>query len=357
MKRQLISLITILPLLILFSSLDVYAQGGDPNLRGTKPPPAPTPKPPSVRGSRPVSNTPVMPTLSVGEERKGRLDPSDKSADGNFVEEMILLNVKSDDWLSFHIESDNPSTSLQIFDRSNGEVAVAKDISGDFKLATPTAGAPADGDYRLRVTCAGAGKNAVPFTIKVNRLGLTSVAYAERYQKIYANYRKEEPASVEETVANLEELGRDNPSRSTAFELLGIIHFEVRKDVGRAEVAMEQALRANGTAVIQVSFDNQWRRLAKLRSGDFGFEEARSGWLKIGPGQMTLTDLSGKTLGMLSGQQIKELTKTLIGPYNMVTITANNIRKPYIFAPKTMQQAETDLVIKLIQTHVVGRAY
>lgn len=107
----------------------------------------------------------------------------------------------------------------------------------------------------------------------------------------------------------------------------------------------------------QVSFDTQWRRMAKLRSGDFGFEEARSGWLKIEPGQLTLTDLSGKTLGMLSGQQINELSKTLVGAYNMVTITANNMRKPYVFAPKTMRQAEADLVIKLIQNHVIGRAY
>src|SRR5262249_16720204 len=201
-------------------------------------------------------------------------------------------------------------------------------------------GAPADGEYRVRVTGVVIGRNAVPYTIDVNRLGLTAVVYAERYQNIYANYRKEDPASVEETVAKLEELGRDNPSRPTAFELLGIIYLEVRKDVGKAEAAMEQALKAKGSAVIQVSFDTQWRRMANSRSGDFGFEDARSGWLKIDPGQLTLTDLSGKTLGMLSGQQINELSKTLLGAYNMVTITANNMRKPYVFAPKTMQQAE-----------------
>lgn len=353
MKRQLISPIIILTLLILFSSLGVYAQSGAADLRGSKP--TPTPKPTNARGSRPASNTPVMPTLNAGEERKGRLDPSDKSADGNFSEEMIL-NAKSEDWLTFRIESENPSISMQILDKSNTEVAVAKDLSGDFKIATPTGGVPDDGEYRVRVTCAGVGRNAVPFTIRVNRLGLTAVAYVERYQKIYVGYRKDDPVSVEETVAKLEEIGRDNPSRSTAFELLGIIHLDVRRDVGKAEAAMEQAIKASGAAVIQVSFDNQWRRMAKLRAGNFAFEEARSGWLKIATGQMTLTDLSGKTLGTMSGPQIKELSKTLVSAYNLVTITANNVRRPYVFAPKSMSQAETDLVIKLIQNHVMRKA-
>jgi hypothetical protein len=355
MKRQLISLMILTPLLSLFSSLEIYAQGGGGELPGTKP--APTSRPPSARGSRPAPTTPVIPALSVGGERKGRLDPktSEKNKDGSFFEEMIL-NAKSEDWLSFHIEGDSPLLGLQILDKDNAEIPVAKDPSGDFKFNTPTGGAPADGEYRVRVTGVVIGRNAVPYTIDVNRLGLTAVVYAERYQNIYANYRKEDPASVEETVAKLEELGRDNPSRPTAFELLGIIYLEVRKDVGKAEAAMEQALKAKGSAVIQVSFDTQWRRMAKSRSGDFGFEDARSGWLKIDPGQLTLTDLSGKTLGMLSGQQINELSKTLVGAYNMVTITANNMRKPYVFAPKTMQQAEADLVIKLIQNHVIGKA-
>jgi hypothetical protein len=371
MKRQLISLMIILPLLSLFFSSEIYAQGGTGELPGTKPPPTPkppgmsgtgelpgtkpatTPKPPT-RGSRPASFTPV--TLNVGEERKGRLDPSDKGANGSSFEEMILLNAKSEDWLTFRIESDNPSLGLQILDKNNVEVAVAKDPSGDFKINTPTGGLPADGDYRIRVTCAIDGKNAVPFTIKVNRVGLTAIAYVERFTKIYTNYHEDDPASVEETVTKLEELGRDSPSRPTAFELLGRIYLDVRKDIVKAEAAMEQAIKANGVALIRISFDSQWRRMAKSRSGDFSFEEARSGWLKIGPGQLTLTDLSNKALASLNGQQIRELSKTLVGAYNLVTITANNARKPYVLAPKSMQEAEAELVIKLIQNHVMGKA-
>jgi hypothetical protein len=137
--------------------------------------------------------------------------------------------------------------------------------------------------------------------------------------------------------------------------LLGRIYLDVRNDVGKAEWAMEQAIKARGVALIRISFDNQWRRMAKLRGGNYGFEDMRSGWLKIGPGQITLTDLSNKTLVSMNGYQIKELEKTLVAAYNLVTITGDNTRKPYVFAPKSMQQAEVDLVIKLIQNYVVGK--
>jgi hypothetical protein len=358
MKRQLISLMIILPLLSVFSTLEVYAQGGTPKLTGTEPAPAPKPKA-GARDTRSPSpsHTPAIPTLAFGEGRNGRLDPktSDKNADGSFYEEMIL-NAKSEDGLTFHIEGDNPLLGLQILDRNNAEVPVAKDPSGDFKINTPTGGLPADGEYRVRVTGVLIGKSASPFKINVNRLGLTTTAYVDRHQAIYTNYRKDDPVSVVETVAKLEELGRDNPSRPSAFELLGIIHLEVRRDIENAEAAMERALKANGSAVFQILFDNQWRRMAKLRSGDFGFEEARSGWLKISPGQLTITDLSGKILGTMYGQQIKELSKNLVDKHATVTITANSARKPYVFATKTLAQGETDLVMRLIQKYVQGKA-
>jgi len=295
--------------------------------------------------------------LAFGEGKNGRLDPktSDKNVDGSYYEEMIL-NAKSEDWLTFHVEGDNPLLGLQILDKNNAEVPVAKDPSGDFKINTPTGGVPADGEYSVRVTGVIIGKTATPFKINVNRLGLTTTAYVERFQNIYSNYRKEDSVSVVTTVAKLEELGRDNPSRSSAFELLAIIHFEVRKDIENAEAAMERALRAKGSAVFQISFDNQWRRMAKLRTGNFGFEDARSGWLKIEPGQLTVTDLSGKMLGTLNGQQIIELSRNLVDKHALVTINANNTKKPYVFATKTMAQAEADLVIRLIQNHVQGKA-
>jgi hypothetical protein len=357
MKRQLIILTIILPLLSLFSALEVYAQGGSAELPGAKP--APTPKPKTgARDTKSPSHAPANPTLAFGEGKNGRLDPktSDKNTDGSYYEEMIL-NAKGEDWLTFHVEGDNPLLGLQILDKNNVEVPVARDPSGDFKINTPTGGVPADGEYRVRVSGVLIGKNASPFKISVNRLGLTVIAYVERFNQINSNYRESDPSSVEETVTKLEELGRVSPAYSTAFEMLGRIYLDVRKDTVKAEAAMEQAIKAKGVALVRISFDNQWRRMAKMRSGDYGFEDPRSGWLKIGPGQVTLTDMSNKTLASLSGQQIKDVSKTLVAAYNTITITADNTRKPYVFAPRTMQPAETDLVIRLIQNHVMGKTY
>ncbi|HEY8460403.1 MAG TPA: hypothetical protein VIM99_08490 [Blastocatellia bacterium] len=365
MKRQLIFLMIVLPLLSLPVSIKVHAQDPTGALPGTKPPtggtasPAPTPKP-AARGSKSAPNMKVTLTLSVGEESRGRLDPrtSDKNIDGSFYEEMILT-AKSEDLLSFHIEGDNPLLGLQILDKSNAnaEVPVAKDASGDFRFATPTGGAPADGEYRVRVTGVLIGKNPLPFTIKVTRLGLTSIAYNERFNKIFTSYNDKDPASVQATVSQLEELSRDNPTRPTAFERLGMIYLDPLRDIEKAQVAFEQAIKAQGVAIIQISFDSQWRRMVKSKSGDYGFEDARTGWIKIGPGQVTIADAGNNRLAVVSGTQIRELSKNLVSAYSLVTITADNGKKPYVFMPKSTAAAETDLIIKLIQNHVVGKAY
>jgi hypothetical protein len=358
MKRQLIPQIILLLLLGLFSFSEIYAQSSDGVLPGTKPSATP-----SAGGPKPAPSGPVAHTLAFGVEKKGKLDPrtSEKSASGSFYEEMTL-KAGSEDSLSFHIKSNDPSLdqslSLQIFGRNNAEIPVAKEPSGDFKIATPTGGVPADGDYRVRVTCSLNGKSAVPFTIKVDRLGLTTSAYVERFKKIYAAYNEKDPASVDGTVVKLERLVKDGPNYPTAFERLGIIYLEARKDTGKAEWAMNQAIKNGGVARIQISFDNKWRQMTKLRSGDISFEDKRTGWLRIQTGIVTLHDASDKTLVTLTGQQIKDLSKTLVSAYNMVTITTNNSRKPNIFnfAPESMRPVDADLVVKLIQNHVVGRA-
>jgi hypothetical protein len=201
------------------------------------------------------------------------------------------------------------------------------------------------------------GKNALPFTIKVNRLGLTPIAYSERFSKIYSGYNSQDPASVQATVAQLEELSKDDPTRPTAFELLGMIYLDPLKEVEKADAALEQAIKAKGVALIKISYDAQWRRMAKSRSGEYGFEDARTGWVKIGPGQVTLTDAGNKPLATVSGAQIKEFAKSMVSAYSMVSITADNTKKPYVFIPKSTAVAETDLIIKLIQNHVLGKAF
>ncbi|MBO0724382.1 MAG: hypothetical protein J2P52_02185 [Blastocatellia bacterium] len=346
-----------LSLLGLSPSLEVYAQGGDPNLGGNKPAPTPGPK-----DSKLSSSAPSPHTLAFGVERKGKLDPktSGKNASGSLYEEMIL-KAESEDSLSFRVKSNDPSLDtslgLQIFGRNNAEVAVAKASPGEFKIATPTGGLPANGDYRVRVTGPINGRSAVPFTIKVDRLGLTSTAYNERFSKIYEKYNEKDPASVEETAVKLERLARDAPNYPTAFERLGIIYLESRNDIGKAEWAFAQAIKTGGVARLAISYDSKWRQMTKLRSGDTGFEDKRTGWLRIKAGMLTLHDARDKMLVTLTGQQIKELSKTLAATYNLVQITTDNPRRTYIIAPERMRQVDADLVVKLLQNHATGKAY
>jgi hypothetical protein len=118
---------------------------------------------------------------------------------------------------------------------------------------------------------------------------------------------------------------------------------------------MERAIKANGAAVIKISYDSQWRRMAKLRSGNFDWEEPRQGWLRIRPNQLALSDAGNRQLATLNGSQIKEIAKIISNSNNLVVITAEGVRRPFVFLPGTKEQAEADLVIKLIQTYVMGK--
>lgn len=365
MKRQLLIHLAVALVLILFAPFNAAfhtrAQGGDGKLAPDKKPalekkPTPAPPPRSsakstkpVEPAKPVETGPVR--LSFNQEAKSQLDPRapEKFADFPF-------DARNTDLLTIKLVSGNPALTVQLFDKDNSEVPLAKDVAtGELKLNTPTGGVPADGEYRVRVAGQVSGRNAVPFTIKVNRLGLTTSVYNERFQKIIFDFRDNNAASVDETLTKLEELAKDDDHRAGAFEFLGIIYLDNRHDVGKAEAALTQALKLNGAAVVKISFDNQWRRPAKLRSGKLGWEDARTGWLRIRPGQLQLTDPSHRALATLTGAQIKELAKIITDDHHAITITAENAPRPFIFASGNMQLAAADLVVKLIQNYVMGK--
>jgi hypothetical protein len=199
---------------------------------------------------------------------------------------------------------------------------------------------------------------------RTKRAGLTTVEYTDRYRQIYYDYTNTK-VSLEETVTKLEDLVKqatDDSARSITYQFLGLLYLHGRNDPGKAEAAMERAIKANGSALVEISFDNKWRQMAKSRSGDYDFEDAVRGWIKIESGKLTLTDLNSKTLqndktpASLTGQQIKEVSKTLNSAYTLVKITTDNTRRPYYFAAGAKRQVEADLVIKLIQKHVLGTA-
>lgn len=360
MKRQRIPTVAVIAVLTLFVLPDafrIYAQSGKGALPTSTPTPTPKPRPTTIKPAVPVA--PVTPTLVFNQESKGRLDPKlSRKGTGRGLYEEYLLNAKSDQLLTFRLQSEKTALGLQILDKDMNEIAMSKDAaSGEFKIKSPTGTLPADGEYRVKVTSEGSS-TPIPYTLTVNRLGLIASAYDERFNKIYTAYaalQESDSAGLDETIAKLEELAADDGNRATTFEMLGIIYLYNKHNVEKAGQAMEQAIKLKGAAVIKINFDSQWRRMTKLKSGDYGWEDARAGWLRIRPGQVALTDPSNKTLASFNGAQIKELSKILTATSNSVTITAENPRKPFIFAPGTGGQAEADLVIKLIQNYVMGK--
>ena len=351
MKSQLKVLFVAFAALILLApfSANVFAQSGSGELPNTKPTPAP--KPGAKVPAKPAA--PVTPTLAFDQEVKGRIDPrgSEKATGGGLFEDHIL-NAKSEDLLTFQLQSADTSLSLQILDKDKAEVAVTKDQAGVFKIKSASGGLPADGEYRVRVVGA-AGKTAVPFSLKVIRVGLTANVYNERFNQIVINYRENDAASADEALAKLEELTKADSSRPGAFEFIGIISLYNKSDVAKAEQAMEQAIKLNGAAVVKISYDVQFRRMARLKNGKTGWEDARTGWLRIRPGQVEVTDPSNKILATVPGAQIKELSKILTANSNLITVTGE--RRQFVFEPGSGSQAEADLVIKLVQTHVMKR--
>jgi hypothetical protein len=359
MKRRLLINFAAALVLLLFASFNrsfhLRAQGGEAKLSSEKKTAPNTTTPPRgnnksakvVEPAKPVVTGPIK--LSFNQEAKSQLDPR---ATEKFID--FLFEAKNTDLLT--INSDNPALTIQLFDKENSAVALTKGATaGELRLNTSTGGLPADGEYRLRVTAPVSSKNAAPFTIKINRLGLTSNVYSERLQKIVLDFRANNPASVDETLLKLEELTKDDNNRAGAFEFLGIIYLHNRQDTAKAEAAMTQALKLNGAAIIKISFDHQWRRLVKLRSGKPGWEDARTGWLQLRPNHLEISDSGHQALATLKAAQIKEMAKMAVDDHHAITITTDNTARPFIFAPSNMQPAAADLIVKLVQIYVMGK--
>jgi tetratricopeptide (TPR) repeat protein len=357
MKRQRFSDFAVFVVLALFVCCCTgswgLAQGGDAKLT-----PAPTPKPTPAPKSAPkpaprpaAPPVPVTPKLIFSQEVKERLDlKSLGKIPGGALFAEFILNAKADDWLNFQLEGEDPDLAVQILDADKNQVPVARGGPNLFKINTQTGGVPADGEYRLRVT----GKQAAPFSLTVNRQGLTVNVFNERFNRTYASIRETDPASIDAAIAEFEALARDDGYRPMTFEQLGLMYLYNRKDFDKAAAAMEQAITLNGAAVVKITFDAQWRRMARQRSGKTDWDDARTGWLRIRPGQLILTDPGNRPLVTISGAQIAEMSSITSASYHLVSITGMQ-RRQFLFAPGSREKAEADLVVKLIQNHVLRK--
>jgi hypothetical protein len=220
---------------------------------------------------------------------------------------------------------------------------------------------PSDGELRPKAPPPLKPKPNTRPTPRNKNVGLTPEVYNQRYLQIYNDYTGSK-ASPNETVTRLEDIVKQAPEdrfRASAWQFLGLLYLHGQNDPVKAEEAMEQAIRCKGSALIEISFDQKWRQMTK----DFKFEDLGKGWIRIESGRLTLVDRSSgaplkndKIDASLTAQQIREVEKTLNSAFPQVKITTDTTKKPYIFAAGEKRQVEADLVIKLIQKHVLGKA-
>ena len=224
---------------------------------------------------------------------------------------------------------------------------------------------PSDGELRPKAPPPLKPKSNPRPTPRNKNVGLTPEVYNQRYLQIYNDYTGSK-ASLNDTVTRLEDLVKQAPEdrfRATAWQFLGLLYLHGQSDSAKAEGAMEQAIRYKGSALIEISFDQKWRQLTKLRSGDYDFEDRGKGWIRIESGKLTLVDMTSgaplkndKIEASLNAQQIREVEKILSSAFPLVKITTDTTKKPFIFAAGAKRQVEADLVIKLIQKHILGKA-
>jgi hypothetical protein len=376
MKRAQLYQIGLLISLSFFQIMPVLAQGGSGNLPpATKPKPTPTPKgkasipKPGVTTaantnaaaeskSATVNRRPASaPALAFNKEVQASLDAqsSGRIATGSYYNE-YALNAKASDLLSLQFQPDNPALALRVYDAARTELPIVKDsMTGDYRFDTPTGTVPMDGEYRLRVLNTSEDKKAAgAYTLKVIRSGMTEAAYDAQLQKITGQFQGGDAANVDATITQLDQLIAEDANKPGAFELLGVIYLNHKGDASKAESTMEQAIKLGGAGMFKIAYDGQWRRPKRVGQ-NFEWEEPKQAWLRIYDGKAILADPNNpqQSIFALPTALIRSIERVAQAP---VINIQGQARRNYQFSPASKQMTEADLLVKLLQVHVLKKA-
>ncbi len=356
--------------LLLALTLTAFAQGsGDlpPVKSKGKTTTRPTPKPAPVKPKDPIVEAPThrdppsIPDIAFNKPMSANLDPS-KSGQISAVAyyDEYKLKATDSDLFTIQLETTEPALAIQVFDKSGAGLPIIKDPrSGGFRLDTPGGRFPAgDDEWHVRVLGSfSAGKlSPVGYTLTVKRTGLTDAVYDARLKTIVQLFNATKDAN--ETEHQLSQLSEDDPARPGAFEMLGVIYGSNRKEFDKAEQAMEHAISLNGSATFKVTHDQVVGKKLSKKGDNYEFPDPRDAWLKISNGQLSLIEVATgqPVIFSVSASQIKDLALTKVGDFSILTLKAGAQPKAYILCPTTRTQAESDLILKLIKAHVLGKA-
>ena len=361
-----------------------YAQGsGDLPVPGKKKPaPATTPKTakPKIKPA-PISGAPVapiptppvkeeprvrtlerkpaqQPPLSFNQQMQAGLDErnSGRNKAGNYFNEYVF-NGKPSDLFTLQFQADNPALSLLFYDAAGNELPLTKDMqTGDYKLGTPNGTLPGEGEYRVRILNASEAKLATgSYALKLVRAGMVEAAYVAELEKIARAFKSADPASVELTAKQLEQLAADDPKRPGAFELLGVIYQYHKPSAEKAVYNYEQAIRLGGAAQFKVNYDGQ-SAAPKRRGEMLEWRESKIAWLRLFEGRLLMADPAdaSKILFSFNGVQMRNVERSSSSP--LITIQGL-MRRNYYLAPLAgaAQSDEANLIVRLLQTYVIKK--
>ena len=366
-----VSLISISFLLTASLSVTATAQsgGGDlppvPKASASKPKPKPTPStkakaattkatPKIVVAKEPTKvdaiNFDQMIEGKIEAQTAGRIPP-------NVYYQEYSFAATDADLFEIQINSSQAAIKVELLDAKKINLPIKRDEqTGVYRLGTNGFILPADGEYRVRVSVAPSPTLAapVPFNLKLHHTGLTAVGYQHRLQQIVKGFSPQKP---DESIAQLERLSLDDPQQPGAYEYLGLLYNEFKKDQVKASVAMSQALKLGGAAIFKIAHDSQWRRPNRDRKTQrMAFQDLKTNWLRISTTQLVIADFNVPDKAVLTfpREQIKEVNRVLSSSFFFINHENKKIKHDLItFGVPTPIQA--DLVVDIIKGNLLRK--
>ena len=278
----------------------------------------------------------------------GRIPP-------NVYYQEFALTATDADLFKIQVNSVNASLKVELLDARRINVPLKRDEqSGEYQLSTAGATVPADGEYRVRVINVSEEKKPIgAYRLVIVRTGMTEAAYEARLRQISQGFKASEAASVDATIKQLEELSAEDAKKPGAFELLGVIYLNHKNDSDKAATQMEQAIKLGGAGVFKISYDSQWRRPKRMPAG-FVWEDAKTAWLRIQDASLAVADAANpnQPISTTAGSQITKVERLPVLPVVTVQLASRRLLQ---FSPASKNAAEADLIVRLLQSHVVRK--
>lgn len=360
---------SLLSLLVLFS-MTALAQGGSGDLPPVPKAVTPKSKPKPTTSKTKVPTTKPTPKVVVAKEPanvepiifgqvvEGKIEaPTAGRIPPNVYYQEHQFSGTDADLFDIQLISTQAALKVELFDAKKIFIPLKQDEkSGLYRLNTDGNILPANGEYRVRISVAPSPTLAapIPYSLKIIRTGLTAAGYQIRLQQIVKGFS---PQSPDESIKQLEQLTQDDPKQAGAYEYLGLLYTEFKKDQVKASVAMSQALKLGGAAIFKIAHDAKWRRPNRDRKTQrFAFEEEKTSWLRVSTTQLIIADFNvpDKPLATFNRAQMKEVSRVLQSPF-IVVKHVNKQFKPDTIALGLNTPVEADIVVDLINGNLLRK--